>query len=126
MAETLICRILPTKWSNTARGSGECVVLELHPANGAARRLTIARPQDLKLEYGVKIKAIVGKAVAMINPGTQAGAFILDAQAPPADFPKTRVELEITDELTKYINRGKITFDENEIGGLRGGTLTTR
>lgn len=126
MAETLMCRILPMDSSKTASGAGKVAVLELRPVNGAPRRLNIARPQDLKLEYGVKIKAVVGRAMAMINPGTMAGAFILDPQAPPADFPKVRVELEITDELTKYINRGKITFDENDVGAVKGGTLSVR
>ena len=125
MSNTVICRILPTNQQNAAghnqsNGTG-IVILEIHPASGAARRMSIAKQQDLKLGYGDKIVSIAGKAGVLINPGSPAGIFILCPHVPPNSDWKVRTELEINDETTKAINRGSISVTQ-DIGNISRGT----
>jgi len=131
MAKTVICRILPTKpqsssGPNQSNSTYNVVTLEIHPSVGASWRLTAAKSQDLKLQFGDTIKCVSGTAAVLINPGSLAGMFILCPQVPPGSDAKVRTELEINDETTKAIHRGKITFAK-DIGNVQlGGTATTR
>ncbi len=127
MAKTVVCRILPTNASalqrnNQKSGANNVVILDIYPVSGsAAWQLSIARQHDLKLQFGDKIKCVSGTAGVLINPGTQAGMFILTKQAPPHSDEKIRAELEINDETTRHIQRGKITSAQ-DIGTLLRGT----
>jgi len=106
----IICRIMPCE---TANGStGQAIILELH-TNGATRRTVIAGTQNLSMNIGDSIKCVSGMAIVMINPGTGAGAYILCTKLPTPNNGKYLTELEITDELTKVINRGKISVVED-------------
>jgi len=131
MSDTLICRILPTNASalhgnSQAKGASGVVTLDIRPASGAPWQLNVGKAHDLKLHFGDKIKCVSGAAAVMINPGTQAGMFVLCKQVPPNSDGKFRTELEITDELTRYINRGKIHIAD-DIGSVGRGTgATTR
>lgn len=131
MAKTVICRILPTSTKNLQRsnqpnGANDVVILEIHPSSGAAWRLTAAKSQDLKLQFGDTIKSISGTAGVLINPGTPAGMFILCPQVPPNSDWKMRAELEINEETTKHIHRPKISVGGDIGTVLTGGTATTR
>lgn len=130
MANTIICRILPTG-AAAFQGSGQAkgnnvVTLDIYPASGAAWQLRVAQPHDLKLHSGDKIKCVSGAAAVLINPGTPAGIFILVKQLPPNSDWKTRTELEINDETTRHIHRGNISVAKDIGTVLTGGTATTR
>lgn len=120
MSKTVMCRIIPAKTQNSsgANQTSGVAILEIHSVGGAARRFTIAKSQDLKLNFGDTIKCVSGKAAVMINPGTPAGTFLLD--------PKTCPELEINDETTKILQRGKVSVGEDIGNTTRGTGATTR
>ena len=124
MSKTVICRILPT---DAKTSHGGIVMIDVLPASGStAWQLTAARPQDLKLQYGDTLKCVSGTAAVLINPGTSAGMFILCKTLPPNADWKTRTELEINDETTKIIHRGRISVT-NDIGNTSRSTgATTR
>ena len=131
MAKTVICRILPTNQQNAAgrnqsSSANSIVILEIYPASGAAWRLTVAKSQDLKLQFGDKIKCVSGTAGVLINPGSPSGMFVLCPQVHPGSDAKVRTELEIDDETIKAIHRGAISATK-DIGNIQlGGTATTR
>ena len=132
MAKTVICRILPTEaraahGNNQRQGAGGIVILDVYPASGStAWQLTTARPQDLKLTYGDTLKCVSGKAAVLINPGTPSGIFILCPRLPPNADWKIRTELEINDETTKTVHRGKISLTDDIGTILRGTGAVTR
>lgn len=121
MSKTVICRVIP----QAVNGTGGVAILEIH-SKGEARRLTISRSQDYKLEHGDTIKSISGKIAVMINPGTGAGMFVLLPQVTAGSDWKFRTELVIDDESTKIISRGTPTVS-GDIGNVsRIGGFSTR
>jgi len=113
MAETVICRVI----AKTTGGVADSVsMLDIYSHSGAApRRLAICQSQTLKLSYGDRIKCVSGTVAVVINPGTPAGSFILYANLPSGAAWNQRTELEMNDETTKNIHRGKISV-ANDIG----------
>jgi hypothetical protein len=75
-----IVRILPIEEGNLR---AKIVTIDVMQ-NGRSERLTVSMVKDLTLKMGVLIRCVSGSAVAMINPGTQAGAFILTTNPPSA------------------------------------------
>ncbi len=116
----VICRILANNASDAGKSAGAVVIVKLIRVNGTAQKIPIARSQDFLMNFGDRIKAVSGKAVVMINPGTQAGAFFISPQAPKNDW-KHRAELEINEETTRIRHRGAVSKVE-DIGNLTRGT----
>ena len=116
MAKTVVCRIVTGNSAsfdkqNTKQTGGKSVVsvLDIYPRSGGeARRLTISQTQILKLNYGDRIRCVSGSVVVLINPGTPAGTFVLYPNLPSCVSWNHRTELEMNDETTKHIHRGKI------------------
>jgi len=133
MANTVICRIIPTSESavlgnGQAKAATSVATLDVYPASGSVQwQLTVGKQHDLKLQFGDRIKCVSGAAVVMINPGTIAGAFLLCKKLPAKSDWKFRTELEINDETTRPMHRnGKIEFAK-DIGSINRATgATTR
>lgn len=132
MSKTAICRILPTdelsfSKNGQAKGGGKVVTLDVYPASGAVQwQLCVAQPHDLKLQTGDRIKCASGAAVVLINPGTQAGAFVLFKTLPSKSDWKFRTELEISDETISHIQRGSIQATKDIGNIIRATSATTR
>lgn len=121
MGQTVICRVLPN-----GERANKIVVLDVRTAAGNEWQLKTAQPQNLKLQYGDRLRCVSGSAVVLINPGTRAGAFILKPQLPAKPDWKERVELVINDETTRAIARGQIVVSA-DIGTTQTATgATTR
>jgi hypothetical protein len=97
------------------RQTGIMVVVEILSDRGNNKQIVVSRSQDLVLEIGYKIKCVTGQAFVLINPGTQAGGFMISEMSSNPMMAKYPSILEITDEMTININRGKI-HTTNEIG----------
>lgn len=123
------CKIMaygqPLKNGAKSYENNPVIILELTRTGGEAHRFTVAGAQNISMNAGDRLKCVSGCAVVMINPGTGAGTFVLCPQIPPHADWKFRTELEINEETTKIIHRGKITFAK-DIGGIYGATATTR
>lgn len=121
MGQTVICRVMPK-----AEHGIKVVMLDVFPANGGVQwQLRTSQTQDLKLQFGDRLKCVSGSAVVLINPGTSAGAFILSSKLPAQHDAKERTELEINEETTRIVHRGQITF-ARDIGNTSRGTKSVR
>jgi len=126
MAKTVICQILPTeggKWNgkNSQAGASKIVILEIYSAAaGNSRQLVLAKPYRVNLSFGDRIKCVSGAAAVLVNPSTQAGAFILTQQIPYGAAWNHRTEIELNDETTKILHRGKVSTT-GDIGSINHG-----
>lgn len=90
------------------------------------QRLVVTGRQEIHMNIGDSIKCISGTAVAYINPGSPAGAYILTPKPPLNNNGKYKTLLNITLETTRDIHRGSIHSVE-DIGNIQlGGTATSR
>ncbi len=76
--------------------------------SGFVTRMVFMKTEDLQLEMGDAIKCVVGKAFAMINPGTAAGGFVLTTTPSPAANGKEVTLLRINEDTVRSISRGSI------------------
>ena len=89
------------------------------------QRMVVTGTQTFHMNIGDSIKCISGTAVAYINPGTAAGAYILTPKPPLNTNGKYVTLLNITLETTRDIHRGSIHSVE-DIGNINRGTATSR
>jgi hypothetical protein len=130
MAKTAICTFITNQSLNKGGKSKPTLsaVLYVYPNSGGdARRYTICKTQTVKLNYGDRIECVSGNVVVLINPGTQAGAFILRPDLPSCVNWNERTELEINDETTKHIHRGKVSVgrDIGNVSRIAGASSET-
>lgn len=104
-----------------AFGKSPVIILEIIRKGAAPQRVTVAGTQVVALEFGDRLRCVAGFAAVLINPGTGAGAFILCAQIPPQANWNYRTELEINEETTRIISRGKM-WAAGDIGNTQRGT----
>lgn len=88
---------------------------------GKTERLIITSPRDLIVDFGDSIRCIAGTGVALMNPGTPAGAFILTTKVPYGQEYKCRTNLEISGKTLCIIERGEIVTD-SDIGTVMTAT----
>jgi hypothetical protein len=105
-------------------GSGSAT-LEVNQ-NKQKRRLLITATHDLHLNLGDSVKCLVGTAVAMINPGTQARTYILTTTPPLLNDGKHVTMLVLNAETTRLIQRGSISVTEDIGTVLRATSAVSR
>ncbi len=104
-----IVRILPQ-----AEGGSPSKIITIDVVRrGKTERLVITAQRDLIVDFGDSIRCISGTAVAMMNPGTRAGAFILTTKVPRGQEYKYRTDLEISGKTLCVIERGEIVTGQD-------------
>lgn len=76
---------------------------------GTSEKLVITSQRDLIVNMGDTIRCLAGGGVAMMNPGTGAGAYILGTKVPNAADPKYVTSLVINEKMFRNIPRGEIS-----------------
>lgn len=104
-----IVRILPTEQGNL---NSKMVTVDVM-RKGKSERMVITAQRDLNMNMGESIRCISGKAVAMINPGTQAGAYVLTSQLHYGADSKHVTTLTISPDTLKIVPRGEIKAAED-------------
>lgn len=94
--------------------------------SGKVQRYNVTSPMDLQLEMGDQIKCIFGTAVALINPGSPAGAYFLTPNPPPNSDGKSLTVLTIDAKTTREIHRGSISVAPDIGNVIRATSDTTR
>ncbi len=90
------------------------------------QRINLLSAHDFHLSMGDSIKCISGTAVAMIDPGTSAGAFILTTRPPLQNDGKYVTLLQINVHTTRRISRGSVQVMD-DMGNINHAvTSTTR
>lgn len=92
---------------------------------GSVQRHNVTSSMDLRLEMGDAIKCIYGMAVALINPGSPAGAYFLTPNPPPNGDGKYVTVLTINAETTRDRHRGGTIVISEDIGNVMRATSDT-
>jgi hypothetical protein len=122
---TIICRIMASNPTDAKTpGRGLVTILDLTTNGEETRRIVVSRTQDIPMNLGDSIKCVSGMAVVLINPGTGAGAYFLCTHPPTPNNGKYLTELEINEETTRIISRGKIVMT-NDVGSIMRATGAT-
>jgi hypothetical protein len=118
-----LVRILVPKQGTPGIDTAGVVTLDV-TTGSRTKRLNLVTAHDLHLNMGDTIKCISGGAVAMIDPGTSAGAYILTARLPLQNTGKYVTLLRINAETTRRISRGNIHVAE-DIGNINHAVTAT-
>ena len=89
-------------------------------------RMVVTSTVDLHLAIGDSIACVFGSAVAMINPGSLSGAYILTTTPPPENNGKYLTVLKIDAETVRHIHRGSIIVSDDISTILTATTAVTR
>lgn len=96
-------------------------------SHGQTRTANINSNRDLMLNMGDTIRCLSGEAVALVNPGTMAGAYILKTKAPIPTDGKTVSILTLDAYTTRPRHRSGTISVAPDIGNIMRATgHTTR
>jgi hypothetical protein len=112
-----IVRILPQAEGNS---TSKIITIDV-VRSGKTERLIVTAQRDLIVDFGDSIRCVAGTGVALMNPGTRAGAFILTTKIPFGGDYKYRTNLEISAKTLRVIERGEIVTD-GDIGTVMTAT----
>jgi hypothetical protein len=100
-----IVRILPQAEGNS---TSKMVTVDV-VRSAKTERMIITSPRDLTVNLGDAIRCLSGFALAMMNPGTQAGVYLLTPRVPYGTDAKYVTNLVISPQTLRIVERGHIT-----------------